>query len=219
MVVLYCTDKSKYEFRTIDYYYYYDDYDNIYGSGSSGDISGNGTIEGLNYAAVDSFQTSDMENEVSEIQNSTNTCNYDHRGPGWFAYLRFLFIGMFIIPMLVNIFTASISCTEQQVMSFNGMFQIMTYCYVSIVRQLRRTRIRPTIVKTEDRRLNSRRSYRKRLPSSEKANKKIARVNMTCILLVLTFVACWLPFHSYHTAMMHGINASVSRSTLSSNSI
>lgn len=77
----------------------YDDYNYLSGDGNDTNSTETPQYEVGQYDSL----------EYIDVNATVKTCNYDHLGPGWFAYLLFLFVGMFIIPLLVNILI-SLSC-------------------------------------------------------------------------------------------------------------
>lgn len=114
-------------------------------------------------------------------------CTYAGEGIGWFHYLNFLFVAMFLIPLLV-----------------------MGVCYTLIIRQLRKTQVRHNFVTSCQTTNGSQNGKSRRTLSAAalKSERNFRRVNIICITLVLLFAICWLPFHSYHLARKNGIKGS-----------
>lgn len=90
----------------------------------------------------------------------------------------------------------------------------MSICYALIIRQLRKTQARHcSVIANRIQENPHHRQVRRSLSAATlKSERKFRRVNVTCVLLVLLFLFCWLPYHSYHFAKRHGIRGSVSGS-------
>ena len=96
----------------------------------------------------------------------------------------------------------------------------MLALYGMIVRRLYATRMRANGTSTSFTHSISEsagRNQKKRRKSSARFDKVRRRVTIMCAALVISFMVCWIPFHSIHLAKFYGIlNQSVSSSACAS---
>ncbi|XP_039259377.2 somatostatin receptor type 5-like [Styela clava] len=123
-----------------------------------------------------------------------NGCIYDTERKGWFVFIYFNFVVMFLLPLLV-----------------------ISLCYTLIVVRLMKTNVTDggrRSSNTESTRSGGKDSTKKiwrtnRRKSSSASTgrtyREKVRVTVMCAVLVLLFILCWLPFHSVHLAKIEGI--------------
>lgn len=164
----------------------YSEFEDLFG-GNAG--SGSETFSG-SFLSILETTTAGMQDESDTYEMG---CTYAETGPGWKVFLSLNFTLMFAIPLL-----------------------LMTACYTLIILRLRQTRLRSNSCTNEEASTSAapesirgkKRAKRSKSAASAKAEKNRSRVTVMCAALVLSFLVCWLPYHSVHLAKMKGIPGS-----------
>jgi len=109
---------------------------------------------------------------------SPDACNYNHAPYSWHLLIYVNFIVMFLLPIL-----------------------IMSVAYGRIIFRLNRSRG----IHEDPSRKTSARSLMKKTKMKNAKIKKEKHVTILCLVLLITFIVCWLPFFAVHLAKLFGI--------------